>query len=319
MPYISESKYESQRILQNGHVSTILVGLFKNYEVPAYKRDELQLPDGDFLLVDSFKQEGRKALIICHGLEGNSRKNYNNVCANYFIEKNYSIYAWNNRSCGGRMNLSPKLYHHEATEELEFVINHVEEQGFSEIFLIGFSLGGSQILNLFGKQKISAKIKAAVAISAPYQLKSSAEKIQEGLSKIYLNRFIGKVKPKILAKSNEFPDVVLFDAVKNIRNFDDVIEKFVIPVYERYTGLEDYYKKASPAYAIDGVDSPVLIINALNDPILGEEDHPVKMAESHSYVFLETPAFGGHCAFPHKSSKYPYSVLRAGEFFETFG
>lgn len=315
MPYIPNPIYEPRRIFQNGHVSTIFIGL-KDYETPPYTREQLQLPDGDFLLVDSLKKEGKKALIISHGLEGNSRKNYNNVCANYFIEKGYSIYAWNNRSCGGEMNVLPQLYHHGAIEELEFVINHVEEQGFTEIFLIGFSLGGAQILNLFGKHKVSEKVKAAVAISTPYQLKSSADKIQEGFSKIYLNRFIRKVKSKILIKSKEFPDVVSFDTVKNIKDFDNVIEKFVIPVHGGYNGLKDYYKKASPAYAIDGVDIPILIINALNDPILGKEDHPVKMAEGHPYVYLEAPTFGGHCAFPLRSSEYPYSVLRAFEFFE---
>ncbi len=316
MPYISESIYEPNRVFQNGHLSTILYGLLRDYKVPAYKRDRLQLPDGDFILVDAIKKPGEKAVIICHGLEGNSRKNYNNVCANYFIEKNYAVFAWNNRSCGGEMNKLPKLYHHGAIDELQFVINYVEDQGYSQIYLVGFSLGGTQILNLLGKQKVSVAVKAAVAISSPYQLKSSAQKIQEGFSKIYLNRFIRKVKSKIILKAIEFPELISFEEVKLIKDFDDVIEKFVIPVHGGYNGLEDYYKKASPAYAIDGIETPVLIINALNDPILGDKDHPVKMAEGHEYVYLETPEFGGHCAFPHKSSKYPYSVLRTAEFFK---
>lgn len=316
MPYISDSKYKPNRIYQNGHVSTILVSLLKNYSVPAYKREELQMADGDFLLVDTLKQSREKALIVCHGLEGNSRKNYNNVCANYFAEKGHAIFAWNNRSCGGKMNNSPKLYHHGGTEELEFVIKYVEDLGFSEIYLIGFSLGGAQILNLFGKQKHSSKIKGAVAISTPYQLKSSAEKIQAGFSKIYLNRFIRKIKSKMIVKAHRFPEAISLEDVKYIRNFDDVIERFVIPVHGGYNGVEDYYKRASPGFAIDEIDTPVLIINALNDPILGKEDHPVNMAKRHNYVYLETPTYGGHCAFPLKSSVYPYSVLRAAEFFE---
>jgi len=316
MPYISESVYEPNIVFQNGHVATILIGLLRDYEVPAYQRVRLQLPDGDFLLLDALKNQGEKAVIICHGLEGNSRKNYNNVCANYFASKAYDIFAWNNRSCGGEMNKLPKLYHHGGIDDLQFVINYVIEQGYSEVFLVGFSLGGTQILNLLGEQKVSDKIKAAVAISTPYDLKSSAEKIQEGFSKIYSNRFIRKVKSKIILKAIEFPDIVDFNEVKLIRNFDDLIEKFVVPIHGGYDGLEDYYKRASAGYSVDGITTPVLIINALDDPILGPKDHPSEMAHYHDYVYLETPAYGGHCAFPHKTSKYPYSVLRASEFFE---
>lgn len=315
MPIITDTLYEPTRIFQNGHVSTIYSGLLRKYQAPAYDRKHLQLPDGDFLIVDCLIQDSSQAVIISHGLEGDSRKSYNNVCANYFIEKGYSVFAWNNRSCGGEMNLMPELYHHGAIDELEFVVNHVADLGYDELFLIGFSLGGTQTLNLFGRRELSDRVKAAVAISAPYQLESSSRKIQEGLSKIYLSRFIRKIKSKIIFKSEKFPDLMSSEDVRNIKNFDDVIKSFVIPVHGGYSDLEDYYLKASAAYSIDGIKTPVLIINALNDPILGEDDHPVAMAENHPYVFLETPAFGGHCAFPMKSSDYPYSVLRAHEFF----
>lgn len=322
MPYIKEIEYQPKRFFQNGHVSTIYLGLLSKFDTPAYNRKKIFLPDGDFLLMDYFEQpkesnkSKEKALIISHGLEGDSRKNYNNVCANFFIEKGFSVFAWNNRSCGGEMNLTPKLYHHDGIDELEFIINHIEKQGFKEIFLIGFSLGGAQILNLLGKRKLSDSVKAAVAISSPYYLESSAKKITEGLSKIYLNRFIRKIRSKILMKSKEYPEMISFSDVKNIKDFDDVIKDFIIPVHGGYKNLKDYYKRASPAFLAEDISIPILLINALNDPILGEKDHPVQVAENHPYLFLETPQFGGHCAFPMPTSDFPYSVHRAFDFFK---
>jgi predicted alpha/beta-fold hydrolase len=283
---------------------------------PDYVRERLELPDGDFLLLDKKVQGGHKAILLCHGLEGNSRKNYNNACANYFIEKGYSVYAWNNRSCGGKINLLPQLYHHDSIDDLEYVVKYLVLKDVKEIFLVGFSLGADQILNYLGKRKPPEQVKAAVAISAPFQLRSSSEKLQEGLSKIYLSRFIRKVKTKIAAKALQFPEVVPADAAKYIKNFDDVVTRFVIPVHGDYISLEDYYLKASPGNSADGIDLPVLVINAWDDPILGTEDHPVEMAKVHDYLFLETPDHGGHCAFPPKISKHPYSVVRAFQFFE---
>lgn len=316
MPYIDNSSYETDFIFQNGHISTIYAGIIRKLEAPAYERKRVDTPDDDFLLVDCLLQDPQRAVILCHGLEGDSRKNYNNACANFFVNKGYSVFAWNNRSCGGEMNLLPRLYHHASIEDLEFVIDYVEKQGFEEIFLIGFSLGGDQILNYLGKRKAPEKVKAAVAISAPFQLRSSAEKIQGGISKIYLNRFIRKIKGKIQIKSHQFPDLISQEVPKNIKSFEDVIDRFIVPIHGEYRDLNDYYQKASPVYSIDGIKIPVLVINAWDDPILGKEDHPIDIAQQHKYLFLETPQYGGHCAFPLKISKHPYSVMRAFEFLE---
>lgn len=316
MPYISNSSYETDFIFQNGHISTIYSGIIRKLESPEYRRKRLFLTDGDFLLLDYVLQTSKKAIILCHGLEGDSKKNYNNACANFFIEQGYSVFAWNNRSCGGEMNLLPNLYHHGSIEDLGAVINYVLAQNIGEIFLVGFSLGGDQILNYLGRKQVSEKIKAAVAISAPFQLKSSAEKIQGGLSKIYLSRFIRKIRGKIQQKSVQFPSLISKEISKNIKSFEDVIDRFIVPVHGGYKDLADYYKKASPAYSTDGINIPVLVINAWDDPILGKEDHPIAMAEQHKYLYLETPHHGGHCAFPLKISKHPYSVVRAFEFFK---
>lgn len=316
MPYINNSSYETDFIFQNGHISTIYEGIIRKLHAPDYQRKRLLLPDGDFLLLDYVLKNSKKTVILCHGLEGDSRKNYNNACANFFIEKGYSVFAWNNRSCGGEMNLLPYLYHHGSIEDLEFVIKHVITSGFDEVFLVGFSLGGDQILNYLGRNEIPGEVKAAVAISAPFQLKSSAEKIRSGISKIYLSRFIRKIRAKIQYKSDQFPDLIPHDASKSIKTFEDVIHRFIVPVHGGYSDLEDYYKKASPVYSIDAIEVPVLVLNAWDDPILGKEDHPIALAEQHKYLFLETPHHGGHCAFPLKISKHPYSVVRAFEFFE---
>lgn len=315
MPYIPNSTYRPSPIFHNGHISTIYSGILRKFGPPHYERQKLPLPDGDFLLVDSQIRNPKKAVLLCHGLEGNSRKNYMNVCANFFLDKEYSVFAWNNRSCGGQMNLLPLLYHHASIEDLEQVISHVIQKGFSEIFLIGFSLGGDQIMNYLGTKKTPEAIKAGVAISAPFQLRSSAEKLQTGFSKIYQRRFIGKVRAKIAAKTLQFPEAVPADAPAHIKNFDDVVSRFIIPVHGGYSDLDDYYRNASPGNSVAGIQLPLLVINAWDDPILGTMDHPIEMAKAHNYLFLETPDHGGHCAFPPKDASHPYSIVRAYDFF----
>ena len=105
MPIVEQSEYNSPSIIhRNRHVSTIYAALFKKFDVPGYTREKLELKDGDFINIDFIINDPKKAVILCHGLEGDSRRTYNNSCADYFHHKGFSVFAWNNRTCGGEMN-----------------------------------------------------------------------------------------------------------------------------------------------------------------------------------------------------------------------
>lgn len=317
MPYIDNIQYRPKRYFQNGHISTLYAGLMKRFEPPTYKRESLILDDGDIIALDCKEKNTRNALILCHGLEGNSRKNYNNVCADYFLKRDFSVFAWNNRSCGGVMNAGVKLYHHGETDVLEQVVHYVINKGYHQVYIIGFSLGGAQLMSFLGKNKVPEQVKAGVAISSPYDLRSSSDRLKEGFSRLYLNRFIHKIRTKIIEKAQRYPEIVSLQEVETIRNFDDVIERFVIPAHGGYHDLHNYYRTASPYVAAENIKTPILLINAVDDPILGQNDYPVQVAKQHNYLFLETPEFGGHCAFPMPFSEYPYAVVRAYRFFES--
>lgn len=315
MPCITTSTYNPPYFFYNGHISTIYSGAIKTTIAPAYQREKLQLPDGDFLLLDSATRKAEKAVILCHGLEGHSQSSYMNSCANYFLQRNFSVFAWNNRSCGGEMNLLPKLYHHASIEDLEFVVNTVLERGFNNVFLIGFSLGGAQILSYLGNRIPDNRVKAGVAVSTPIQLKSSAEKMAKGFGKIYEHQLVKKIKRKIIFKAQQFPELLSEVSARSMHGFQDIIQQFLAPVHG-FRDVEDYFLRASPAYSLKNIQTPVLILNAKNDPILGNAAFPYQIAEKHSFVYLETPEHGGHCAFPLRRSSFRFSEVRAMEFFE---
>lgn len=315
MPYFPQSAYRPHVLFRAGHFSTVYSGVLRRTSLPEYKREKLELRDGDFLLLDSIIKNLKQALVLCHGLEGHSRSNYNNSSANYFLENNFSVFAWNNRSCGGEMNRLSKLYHHGEVEDLSVVVDTILDRGFEEVYLLGFSMGGAQIMNYFGRKDIDARVKGGVAVSTPVLLKSSAARMEGGLSKVYLNRFIGRIRKKIIQKAKEFPDLLSSETIQNIKSFEDLAENFIVPIY-KYKNLEDFYEKASPAYTMKNVKTPVLILNALDDPIIGEGGFPIDFASSNDYVYLETPKYGGHCGFTIPNTGYSYAEIRALEFFK---
>ncbi|MEQ9167398.1 MAG: alpha/beta hydrolase, partial [Fulvivirga sp.] len=59
----------------------------------------------------------------------------------------------------------------------------------------------------------------------------------------------------------------------------------------------DYYNKCSSLYFLKDIQTPTLIINALNDPFLAADCYPIEKLYGHEYVTLETPTYGGHVGF----------------------
>ncbi len=56
---------------------------------------------------------------------------------------------------------------------------------------------------------------------------------------------------------------------------------------------------------------PTLLLNAQNDPLLSPECSPGWLAETHPYLFLETPQTGGHVGFQTPRDGYTYAERRA--------
>ncbi|WP_339839461.1 alpha/beta fold hydrolase [uncultured Flavobacterium sp.] len=319
MPYIKESKYDKSIpfLHKNAHFSTIYAAKVKNFSAPKYKREKLELSDGDFLNVDYKMQSKIKAVILCHGLEGNSQRTYINSCADYFLRQDFSVFAWNNRSCGGEMNRLPRLYHHATIDDLDQIVQFAFNKNIQEVYLIGFSMGGAQVLNYFGRiNDIDKRVKAGVAISVPVEVKASAESLKKGFNQVYMKNFVIDLTKKLKVKSEQFPELMNWKNIKNIKDFDYLDDNFTAPMHG-FIDKNDYYFKVSPARSMEKINKPVLVINSLDDPFLGEGCFPVKLAEKNSFFHLETPKYGGHCAYPMKNSVYSYAEIRAFDFFKS--
>lgn len=317
MPLIENSEYHIPGFLyRNPHFTTIYVNKVRKTIRPYYKRERLELADGDFLDIDFILQNQKRAVLLCHGLEGSSGRNYNNTAAGYFLKKDFSVFAWNNRSCSGEMNRLPRLYHHTSIDDLDSAVKFVMERGFEEIYLLGFSMGGVQILNYFGKTDPDKRIKAGVAVSSPIYLKTTAETLKSGFNRIYLENFLIGIKKKLRQKAEKYPDLADWEKVLAAKDFDGIDEYFTAPVHG-FLNADDYYSKASPGAVLQNIKTPVLILNSLDDPFLGADSYPKEIASKSDFVFLETPEHGGHCAFPMKTGKFSYSEIRAYEFFNS--
>ena len=81
-----------------------------------------------------------------------------------------------------------------------------------------------------------------------------------------------------------------------------------------FKNAQDYYAKASSLQFLKSINIPVLILNALNDSFLSKDCFPYEEAKKNSFLYLETPQWGGHVGFISRKGFY-YNEKRALEFF----
>jgi predicted alpha/beta-fold hydrolase len=186
---------------------------------------------------------------------------------------------------------------------LDTVIKHVlNKTSYAGIFLSGISMGGAQTLNYLGQQgkNLSPLILRAAVYSTPVHLPSSAATLRRAANTFYARKFMGKLKKKMEAKGKQFPGLV-----------DDT---HYTAKLHGFKDAADFYEQASPHNRIQDIGIPTLILNAKNDPLLGEECYPVAFAKSSESIFLEMPTRGGHTGFTISNSEFNYAEYRLLEF-----
>lgn len=298
MPLISNSTYKSPFWLRNAHLATIIPSIFRKVEGVDYVRERIITADDDFIDLDWLKNDSKKLLLLAHGLEGDSKRHYMKGPAKYFSDKGWDVVAWNCRSCNGEINRQPRLYHHADTEDLDTILKHINENNnYNEIVLAGFSMGGSIILKYLGeeRQKVNNIIKA-VTFSVPCDLKDSALTLSKKGRGFYRKKFLDKLKLKMKQKASIYPDKFNMEGIDDIKHFPEFEEQFTAPIHG-FENADDFYKKASAKYYLNGIEIPTLIVNAINDPFFSEACYPYDEVEKLEYVFLETPRRGGHVGF----------------------
>jgi len=306
-------EFQSPFFQFNGQLQTLVPAIFRKSLISPFQRERLTLSDEDFVDLDWLTNGNKKLLLVSHGLEGNSDRPYVKGIAKHFIDHNFDVLAWNCRSCSGTMNKAARLYHHGEVEDISEVVNHaIEIHNYQEIWLSGFSMGANISLNYLGKKhlEIPEQVKGAVVCSAPLDLEDGVHQLHTSEGRFYRKRFFHMLSKKIKAKAAQFPgllDLSKLDSKKHWTIFD---RNFSAPL----AGCRDekeFYAQATPLNFMANINRPVLIVNALNDPLLGSKCYPKDYIQQFDSIAFEMPKNGGHVGFSERGSSVSWFERRA--------
>jgi predicted alpha/beta-fold hydrolase len=288
-------KYRPPFWLPSGHLQTIYPATLIPKPPVQYRRERWDAHDGDFIDVDFVDGEaGKPFVVLFHGLEGSSHSHYARAMMAALAARGWSGAVPHFRGCSGEPNRAPRFYHSGDAQEVEWIVKALRARTSGRFYVAGVSLGGNAMLRWLGEAGQAAAIAdAACAVSAPLDLARGGDALSSGFNMIYTRMFLKTLKPKCLAKLEQFPG--LFDAgrllaARNLYEFDNVV---TAPLHG-YRDTEDYWDRASAKHVLADIRVPTLVLNAKNDPFLPGIHLPTRAS---AMVTLEYPDHGGHVGF----------------------
>ena len=298
----SAPTFEPYRGLANPHAQTIVAKLIRARFRTSYARTRVATPDGDFIDLDVVAgptdPRGPVCLIL-HGLEGCSSSGYVRSASRALARRGISSVAMNFRSCSGEPNRAPQSYHAGKTDDiqlaLEWLTRRFPDAGRG---VLGFSLGGNALLKYLGEAgaRAFAQIDAAVTVSAPFDLASSARVMENGAGRIYTRHFLRSMRRKVREKAERFPDAFDLAAADRARTLWAFDEAVTAPIHG-FADAGDYYHACSSQHFLDAIRLPTAVIQSRDDPLVPADTIPWDALDRNEAIRAVVTERGGHVGF----------------------
>ncbi|MGN6645528.1 MAG: YheT family hydrolase [Cytophaga sp.] len=319
MPLI-QSTYKRPLFLAGKHLETIYPALFRPEAQLVTETERLELPDGDFLDLDWYRQGSPSLMILSHGLEGSSKSQYARWMAKRLFTEGYDVLVWNYRGCSDTPNRLMRFYHSGDTQDLRTMLNlAVFPKSYQHLVLVGFSVGGNITLKYLGEQEndLDSRLVCAITFSVPTDLTAGAAHLAKWESAVYMNRFMQSLKRKVREKAMRYPTLDP-EPLSGMRTFDLFDEMYTAPLHG-FTNAREYWRLNSSRYYISKIKLPTLLVTAANDPFLTPECYPIEEAKKMPHFSLEIPKHGGHCGFAQfNNTGFYWSEDRCVEFVQQY-
>lgn len=265
------------------------------------------LPDKDYLALEITTPKGWKqngiTVVLLHGLCGSHNSPGLVRMAKKLEERNVRSIRINLRGCGSGKGKAKKIYHAGQSDDIFEALKAIyAETPYTQLVLVGFSLGGNISLKLTAELSIANLniLKKTIAINPPVDLKSSIMLLADPKNRIYERFFMKLLKQDIKYRHKKFPDIKRIELPKHL-HFYDYVKLYIVPEYGFKDNL-DYYKRASSKFLISAITTDTNILFSEDDPIIKIQDFENFVMPENVHLFRTKK--GGHIgylAMPGKS------------------
>src|ERR1700730_19109048 len=309
--------------IPGGHLQTLWGKLFRLQPLAPTTLERWETPDGDFVELHRLPAApGAPRVLLVHGLEGTVHSHYAQGLLNEAARRRWGADLLIFRACGSEPNRTRRFYHSGETTDAALVLDRISrEYPTSSLAIAGVSLGGNVLLKFLGERgnDLPPQLKAAAAISVPFDLSRSSRRINRGFSKFYQRFFLNSLRRKAREKAQRFSDLAPQDKIAALRTLEDFDDLITGPLHG-FRNAEDYYYQSSSLPRLEHIRLTTLLLSAVDDPMLPPEvlDEVRDIARRNPALHLEFVKRGGHAGFITGSwpwHPFYYAEYRVGEFF----
>jgi predicted alpha/beta-fold hydrolase len=298
---IRESAFRPAWWLPNGHGQTLYAAYGRYVPASPVRMETFEWPDGDrtrgFWSGIRRREDRGTTVVLLPGLEGGIRSPYIRGLLRRLANDGHQVLVLPFRGSVSNPASGPLPYHAGWTHDLERVVGHLlAHQPERSLALVGFSLGGNMMLRWLATDPRADCIQQAIGVSIPFDLSCTAHQLRHGSGRLYERYLVAGLRRSarrhLRVHGHPVLDVRGLGRLKTFLEFD---EHFVAPLHGFRDAL-DYYRKTSARPLLSRIETPTLILQAMDDPLIPPACLPHE-SEWGPATVLEWSAHGGHVGF----------------------
>ncbi len=249
---------------------------------------------GSVRLTGRLSTTGRDRLLVAvHGLGGSAESHYLWELAATAVEAGWAVLRLNLR---GADRSGEDFYHGGLTADLHAALADDALAAFSDISLVGYSLGGHAALR-WATEAGDPRVRAVGAVCPPLDLAAGQRAIDRPgavLYRGYILRHLREIYREVASRRAVPLPVSKVGRIRSLWEWDD---RIVAPRYG-FEGAAEYYARASVAPRLDRLRLPALIAATSDDPMVPASTLRTVLADRAAGLEVRWIESGGHVAFP---------------------
>jgi hypothetical protein len=250
------------------------------------------LGDGDVLQVrrDTPPEPApdHPTVVLLHGLGGCETSNYMLAASRYFTLEGAVVWRLSLRGAGPSQVTCRDWSHGGRYADVEAFLPQLDAAP-AGLFLVGFSLGGSVLLNYLARGRVDPRVRAAASISAPLDRPAASDVLHSSLTDEERR------------------------AVQRSRTLFEVDDRFTAP-HHGFGRAADYYREVSALRHLPAITVPAALLHGVNDPFIPPDAYDTAQGRA---IRVGVAAGGGHLGFHDRAGLW--HLRQCSRFLEHLG
>jgi len=288
----------------NKHFQTFYNSVIRREKMPPFDRERLSSPDGGIIVLDwicgeQCDRDYTPIVIVVPGICNSIDSHYIRSFSNDAVKKGYRVVVVASR---GVVELTtPKIFTMGGTEDLRHAVEHIRiKHPKSPLLAVGFSLGGNILCKYLGENAANGHpqhdLIGAICISQGYDGARGIKLLKKNW--VY-DLGVSKKLTRLLRRHSHLFKDSPYDVdhiAKNVSSVEDFDKLFTCKFFG-YEDTRSYYDAQSSIHHIPHINLPLLLVNALDDPIVDPTLVPFHLPQDNHNLILVTTEKGGHLAW----------------------